>query len=148
MPRAAISRFIGSARRRRGVEQAGHFGRFSLRRSWCFRCHYGSLGIPRGVLPRCLTSGFLSRFGSGGLRSFLHLCFGPLERVPQFEVAGDEVEQRLGEFFVELLDGAGHADRSRQSVVFTIGGLLWNNVHSKPVVIDVAYGEQNSTMPH
>jgi hypothetical protein len=53
----------------------------------------------------------------------------------------------LGEFFVEFLDGAGHADRSCKSVVFTIGGLLWNDVHAKLVVFDMAHGEQDGAMP-
>jgi hypothetical protein len=57
------------------------------------------------------------------------------------------MEQRLGKFLVEILDGAGDADRCGQSVVLTIGDFLWNNIHAESVVFDVAHGEQDSAMP-
>jgi hypothetical protein len=58
------------------------------------------------------------------------------------------MEQSLGKLAVEILDGAGDANRRRQSIVLTVGDSLWNNVHAEPVLFDVAYGEQDSAMPH
>jgi hypothetical protein len=69
------------------------------------------------------------------------------QRVLQFDVAGDEMEQGLGKLFVEIFNRAGDTDRRRQSVVLTIGDLLRDDVHAKLVVFDVAHGEQDTTMP-
>jgi hypothetical protein len=56
------------------------------------------------------------------------------------------MEKRLRELSVEIFDRAGDANRRRQSNVLTVGDFLWNNVHSEPVVFDVAHGEQDPVM--
>src|SRR5215469_5841996 len=137
---------MGSDELRCGIEQTGGFGRFGFHRSWCLR-HYSRLvGIHRRILPRSLASGLLSRFGSGGLGSLLHLCFGSFKRVLEFQVAGNEMEQGLGKLSVEILHGAGDADWCRQSIVVTVGDLFRDDVDPELVVYDLGHGGQDCAM--
>ena len=78
--------------------------------------------------PCCLTS----HVPLSGQLSRPHL-YPPLlvQGVLQFQVARNEVEQGLRQISVEILDGASQADRSGQSVVFSVGDLFRDDIDAE-----------------
>ncbi len=62
-------------------------------------------------------------------------------------MTGNEEKEGLRKLPVEILCGAGDADRCSQSIVVTIGDLFRDDIDTKLVLFNVGHGEQDSTMP-
>jgi hypothetical protein len=59
----------------------------------------------------------------------------------------DKADNGRGQFSVEVLGSAGHAEWGGESVIVAVFEFLWHNVHPYLIFIEKRHRQQNGTIP-